>query len=82
MSVLRRLKADPRTSTIPVVILTSSKEERDFDQGLRVGGQTAISRSRWTSSSSGRHGEERGIVLAPDQSASGGTERGTVRSAL
>lgn len=37
MEVLRRLKADPRTCTIPVVILTSSKEERDLIQGYGLG---------------------------------------------
>src|ERR1700738_914832 len=29
MEVLREVKSDPRTKTIPVVIMTSSKEERD-----------------------------------------------------
>jgi CheY-like chemotaxis protein len=33
MEVLKRLKGDPRTKTIPVVILTSSKEERDLVKG-------------------------------------------------
>jgi two-component system, response regulator len=37
MEVLRRLKADPRTKTIPVVILTSSKEERDLVTGYGLG---------------------------------------------
>jgi two-component system response regulator len=37
MEVLRRVKADPRTRTIPVVILTSSKEERDLVQGYGLG---------------------------------------------
>jgi two-component system response regulator len=31
--VLRRIRADERTQTLPVVILTSSKEERDVAQG-------------------------------------------------
>lgn len=30
MELLKRLKNDPRNRTIPVVILTSSKEERDL----------------------------------------------------
>ncbi|HEX8815895.1 MAG TPA: response regulator [Terriglobales bacterium] len=37
MEVLRRLKADLRTRSIPVVILTSSKEERDLVQGYGLG---------------------------------------------
>lgn len=37
LEVLRQLKADPRTQLIPVVILTSSKEERDLVQGYRLG---------------------------------------------
>lgn len=35
--VLRRIRADHRTQTLPVVILTSSKEERDVAQGYRDG---------------------------------------------
>lgn len=42
MEVLRRLKADPRTRTIPVVILTSSKEERDLVQGYGLGANSYI----------------------------------------
>jgi len=42
MEVLRRLKADPRTKTIPVVILTSSKEERDLVQGYGLGANSYI----------------------------------------
>ncbi len=35
--VLKRAKSDPRTRTIPVVILTSSKEERDLFNGYNLG---------------------------------------------
>jgi CheY-like chemotaxis protein len=42
MEVLRRLKADPKTKTIPVVILTSSREERDLIQGYGLGANSYI----------------------------------------
>lgn len=42
MEVLRKLKADPRTQAIPVVILTSSKEERDLVQGYGLGANSYI----------------------------------------
>ncbi len=42
MEVLRRLKSDPRTRIIPVVILTSSKEERDLVQGYGNGANSYI----------------------------------------
>lgn len=42
MEVLRKLKSDPRTQTIPVVILTSSKEERDLVQGYGLGANSYI----------------------------------------
>jgi len=42
MEVLRRLKADPRTQCIPVVILTSSKEERDLVKGYGLGANSYI----------------------------------------
>ncbi len=35
--VLKRIKADPRTCTIPVVMLTSSKEERDVVSNYETG---------------------------------------------
>lgn len=37
LEVLRRLKADPRTRTIPVVILSSSQEERDLIESYELG---------------------------------------------
>ena len=37
IEVLRRLKADPRTRPIPVVVLTSSREERDLVQSYELG---------------------------------------------
>jgi two-component system response regulator len=36
LEVLRRLRADRRTRTLPVVILTSSREERDIIQSYRL----------------------------------------------
>ena len=40
--VLRRIKGDPRTSAIPVVILTSSAEERDVMRTYQVGANSYI----------------------------------------
>jgi CheY-like chemotaxis protein len=37
LEVLRRLKGDDRTKTIPVVVLTSSREERDIVESYRLG---------------------------------------------
>ena len=37
LEVLRQMKADEHTRNIPVVILTSSKEERDVVQGYKLG---------------------------------------------
>lgn len=42
MEVLKRLKEDPRTKTIPVVILTSSKEERDLVSSYNLGANSYI----------------------------------------
>ncbi|HTR24808.1 MAG TPA: response regulator [Terriglobales bacterium] len=42
MEVLKRIKADPRTRIIPVVILTSSKEERDLINGYGLGANSYI----------------------------------------
>ena len=37
MEVLREVKSDPRTKAIPVVILTSSREEKDLINGYQLG---------------------------------------------
>lgn len=42
MDVLKRLKADSRTSRIPVVILTSSREERDLIKSYGLGANSYI----------------------------------------
>src|ERR1700737_2944554 len=42
--VLKRIKGDPRTSAIPVVILTSSAEERDVMRTYEVGANSYIAK--------------------------------------
>ena len=42
LEVLRRLRADPRTELVPVVILTSSKEEQDLINGYLSGANSYI----------------------------------------
>jgi CheY-like chemotaxis protein len=37
LTVLRTLKGDPRTRAIPVIIMTSSKEEKDLISGYNLG---------------------------------------------
>jgi len=37
MEVLRRIRADERTKGIPVVVLTSSQEERDITESYKLG---------------------------------------------
>lgn len=42
LEVLRRLRADPRTRLLPIVILTSSNEERDMIQGYKNGANSYV----------------------------------------
>ena len=42
LEVLRAMKADPRTKTIPVVVLTSSKEEKDLIESYHLGANSYI----------------------------------------
>jgi two-component system, response regulator len=42
MEVLRQLKSNAGTQAIPVVILTSSKEERDLAEGYKLGANSYI----------------------------------------
>jgi len=37
LEVLRRIKSDPRTKVIPVVVLTSSKEQKDVVESYQLG---------------------------------------------
>src|SRR2546430_9867561 len=43
LEVLRRLRADPRTNLLPVVVLTSSKEERDLVYSYSLGANSSDS---------------------------------------
>ena len=42
LEVLRRLKADERTKAIPVVVLTSSREEPDIERAYALGANSYI----------------------------------------
>jgi len=37
MEVLRIVKSDPRTKSVPVVVMTSSREQRDMVEGYQLG---------------------------------------------
>jgi CheY-like chemotaxis protein len=42
LEVLRRIRADERTKLLPVVILTSSKEEQDLINGYKFGANSYV----------------------------------------
>jgi two-component system, response regulator len=42
LEVLQRLRAEPRTRLLPIVILTSSNEERDLVEGYRLGANSYV----------------------------------------
>ena len=42
--VCTRIKANPKTSSIPVVMLTAKKNSQDFTRGLQVGAEAYITK--------------------------------------
>ncbi len=44
LEVLRRVKADPRTKNIPIVVLTSSREEQDIVESYALGVNSYIAK--------------------------------------
>ncbi len=42
LEVLRRMRGDPRTKSVPVVILTTSREEQDLAAGYNLGANSYV----------------------------------------
>jgi two-component system response regulator len=42
LEVLRRIRQDPRTAALPVVVLTTSSEERDIVESYRLGANSFV----------------------------------------
>jgi two-component system, response regulator len=45
LEVLRRLRADPRTKRVPIVVLTSSQEQEDIRKAYECGANSFVSKS-------------------------------------
>lgn len=44
MEVLQKVKSDPKTSSIPVVVMTSSNDDRDIEECYRLGANSYITK--------------------------------------
>ena len=80
MQVLKQIKSDARTKVIPVVLMTSSKEERDLGDRLQPGRQQLYPEAgglRRVPES----GEAAGTVLAGHESASRNQRQAHARGA-
>jgi two-component system response regulator len=42
LDVLRAIRSDPRTKLLPVVVLTSSKQDRDLVEGYKLGANSYV----------------------------------------
>jgi CheY-like chemotaxis protein len=42
LEVLRRIRSDPRTNAIPVVVITSSQQQRDLVESCRLGANSYV----------------------------------------
>jgi DNA-binding response OmpR family regulator len=67
MEVLKQVKSDLRTKNVPIVIMTSSKEERDLVSGYNLGANSYIQKPV-DFRPVPRDGQERWAVPAGDQS--------------
>ena len=72
LQVLRQIKVDPRTRTIPVVVLTSSREERDIVETYALGVNSYITKPVDLAIRPG--GARARHVLAVAQPTAGGVE--------
>ncbi|MGB5138891.1 MAG: response regulator, partial [Candidatus Zixiibacteriota bacterium] len=44
LEILKRVKSDPRTKSIPVIVLTSSREQRDILESYNLGTNSYIAK--------------------------------------
>jgi len=85
LEVLRRIRADERTRVVPVLVLTSSKEEEDLRAAYDIGAngyvrkpsRSANSARRYTlSACSGSSSTNRRRIPSPEQSMAKRARRG------